>query len=133
LQKCTELGITDFLPVISERTIKKDFNLERAQKIVIEASEQCGRGDIPTLHSPKKLKNAVDEYKNKIDLYFADKGQNEIKKKPKKSVGILIGPEGGWSQAEIQIFKTAKIKGIDLGNLVLRAETAAIVSASKLL
>lgn len=47
LQKCTELGVSNFVPIISERTIRTNFNIDRAKKIIVEASEQCGRSDIP--------------------------------------------------------------------------------------
>lgn len=134
LQKCTELGVWAFAPIISDRTIKKDFNLERAQKIVVEASEQCGRGDIPKISSPAKIKQAIEEYGKPIQLLVADQnGPEATKIQTASSTGVLIGPEGGWSDEEIKLFASLKLQRLKISQLTLRAETAAIVAVSKLL
>ncbi|MBW3568857.1 16S rRNA (uracil(1498)-N(3))-methyltransferase [Candidatus Parcubacteria bacterium] len=136
LQKCTELGVSDFVPVISDRTIKKDFNLERSQKIVIEASEQCGRFDIPQIHSPLKLKATIEKHKDKVQLMVCEPDGLKIencKLKISEPSGVLIGPEGGWSNAELALFKNRELAIVKISELTLRAETAAIVAVSKLL
>lgn len=135
LQKCTELGVSNFAPIITERTIKKDFKLERAQKIVIEAAEQCGRADIPKIASPIKLEKAVSESKDKLRLFIADQtGQTlDSKFQVPRTLGLLIGPEGGWTDKEQALFEENKIPSLKLAEFTLRAETAAIVATSKLL
>lgn len=134
LQKCTELGVSHFVPIIAERSQKTGFNLDRAQKIVIEAAEQCGRSDIPRLRQPLLLQTALNEYGPKVPLLVAE--QNDLTKPTKpnfKEVGILIGPEGGWSDSEKQLFQTQEIGRLQLGDFTLRAETAAVTAAHKLL
>lgn len=132
IQKCTELGVSNFVPIISERTIKKDFNRERAQKIAIEASEQCGRGNIPVIREPLHLQKALEEYKDKLQLFVCQQG-SKGGAEPEDECGIFIGPEGGWSEIEQQMFSAVSAGGMDLGDFTLRAETAAIVATSKLL
>ena len=72
LQKCTELGVSHFVPLITDRTEKTGWDMERAEKIVIEASEQCGRSDIPRLREPISLGSALEELKDEA-LFVCDK------------------------------------------------------------
>lgn len=134
LQKCTELGVSNFVPLITDRTIKKEFNMERATKIVQEASEQCGRSNIPHIREPVHLQKALEEYKEHLMIFIAHKGHSTPGQyKPGQKYGVLIGPEGGWSEAEQEIFARENYAGLDLGDFTLRAETAAIVASAKLL
>lgn len=132
LQKCTELGVAHFIPLITDRTIKKDLNVERAQKILIEASEQCGRSDIPHIRQPIHLEKAIEEYKTKLNLLVCEKGA-DYKMQDIENVGLIVGPEGGWSKEEKQIFSKHKLSYFGISSFTLRAETAAIVASSKLL
>jgi 16S rRNA (uracil1498-N3)-methyltransferase len=128
LEKCTELGVTHFVPVITERTQGKNLNMERAERIMKEASEQCGRGDVPTIG---EIMDLEDVLKENPDVIIFDMDGQELKVTSQKSqVKILIGPEGGWSEKEIKIFKDLKIQTFKLGDTVLRAETAAIVASA---
>jgi 16S rRNA (uracil1498-N3)-methyltransferase len=133
LQKCTELGVSHFVPLIAERSEKTGFNLERAEKIVIEAAEQCGRSDIPSVREPITIATAIDELKDKADLYICEQGEEStttsVSDQPK---GIFIGPEGGWSEAEMQLFKNQNLKHLNLHDFTLRAETAAVAAVTKL-
>ncbi len=133
IQKCTELGVSNFVPILSERTIKKDFNPERAKRIAIEASEQCGRGSVPVVREPLHLEKALEQYKEKLELYVCQQGGNPIPSIEGKSAGLLIGPEGGWSESEQKMFSSSGLTSLGLGDFTLRAETAAIVASSKLL
>lgn len=128
LQKCTEIGVSNFVPVLCERSEKKNFNIERAEKILKEASEQSGRGDIPKILPLVKF---TDLPFDEIPIFTADFGGEETKKInfPNKC-GILIGPEGGFSEEERKFLKEKKVKFISLGETVLRAETAAIVAST---
>lgn len=132
LQKCTELGVTHFIPLLAERSEKTGFNSERAEKIVIEAAEQCGRGDIPRVREPLLLQTAIHEYAKHIPLLVAEQHERNKKSPNYKEVGVMIGPEGGWSDAEKQIFATQEIGKLDLGNFILRAETAAVAASFRL-
>ena len=135
LQKATELGVSEIVPIITERTIKKDLNMVRSERILIEASEQCGRSDVPVITPVKKLKEALSELassKNKgIGAFVCNMdGQNigsVLKKKNSYTdLVFLIGPEGGWSPKELKMFEDAKIKSVKISQNVLRAETAVI-------
>lgn len=133
LQKCTELGVSHFLPLLADRSEKTGFNQERAQKIVIEAAEQCGRSDIPTVREPMHLNNAVEQLQGKAELYICEQDGVDSIEPQTKDIGVLIGPEGGWSDAEKSLFKDMKIKHLNLHDFTLRAETAAVTATGKLL
>ncbi len=132
VQKCTELGVTSFHPIISERSEKKDLNIERLRKIAIEASEQSGRVSLPNIFEPTDLEIAIKNFDGKIFVLDFD-GQKLPTKVNKGRIGILIGPEGGWSDNERNFFKKSKIKSFSLGTQVLRAETASIAVSTLIL
>lgn len=140
VEKATELGITDIYPVLAERSEKKLLNIDRLKKIAIESSEQSGRGNIPIIHEIKTIKESVDIISAKqntatVNITFHTEGQkielNAIKNK--NLLNVLIGPEGGWSANEIEMFHKANISIKTLGNQVFRAETAVIVALSFIL
>lgn len=134
LQKCTELGLNHFVPIMAERSEKTGFDYQRARKIVVEAAEQCGRGNIPSITEPVLLQSAIHEYAAMIPLLAAEQeGSLRQKTFDYKDAGILIGPEGGWSEAEKQIFSTQEVGRLHLGKFTLRAETAAVAASIKLL
>ncbi|MDB5182284.1 MAG: hypothetical protein JWO47_68 [Candidatus Saccharibacteria bacterium] len=133
IQKCTELGISNFVPIIAERSEKLGFNVERAEKIAIEAAEQCGRSDIPHVREPLTLEEAVHEYQDKVTLLVCDEPSETSLGESDKPTGIFIGPEGGWTEAELALFKENSLGSLNLGNLILRAETAAIAATTKLI
>jgi len=131
VQKCTELGVSAFYPILSERSEKKNLNIERLEKIAIEASEQSGRNSIPKIFEPQNLKEAVESFDGKLFvLDFEGKNISEVDVSGK--IGILVGPEGGWGDTEKSWFKEKGIVSLTLGKQVLRAETASI-SASALI
>ena len=72
IQKATELGVTKFIPIIFDRTIVRKLNIERVKKIIIEATEQSNRINVPILEEPQNLKNFISNNSNKIELIFAD-------------------------------------------------------------
>lgn len=134
LQKATELGVSHFVPILAERSEKTGFNSERADKIVIEAAEQCGRSDIPSVREPLLLQTALHEYAPKVPLFVCEQHELTKPKTPNyKDVGVLIGPEGGWSDNEKQLFLSQEVGRLPLGDFTLRAETAAVVASAKLL
>ncbi|QQS65030.1 16S rRNA (uracil(1498)-N(3))-methyltransferase [Candidatus Saccharibacteria bacterium] len=133
LQKCTELGVRHFVPILSSRTEKTGFNLERAAKIVVEAAEQCGRSDVPRVREPIHLETALKEFEGKIDLYFAEQSDHLLSTTSHlpSAVGVFIGPEGGWTEEEKELL-AANCEKLNLGQFTLRAETASIVAVSSL-
>lgn len=144
LQKCTEIGISKFVPVETKRSllkikdIKKD-RLERFQKIIIEASEQCERGFIPQILPAIKLEEALDLIeKDYAIIAWEDEKKNSIKEVLKnlpkeKNISIFIGPEGGFEESEIKLAKKMGVLPISLGSRILRTETAAIALSALLL
>ncbi|MBA3550732.1 16S rRNA (uracil(1498)-N(3))-methyltransferase [Patescibacteria group bacterium] len=151
LEKCTELGVSHFVPMLSDRTEKKDLNIERAHKIIKEASEQSGRGVMPTIHDVRDFKDALThaQEQNMKFLAFHVGGEHFDKEKvlnrkstlekslgipqEKNAYGIFVGPEGGWSDKEVNLFKEHGVLVYSLGKQVLRTETAAIAISSILL
>lgn len=130
IEKCTEIGVTDFYPVVSDRTIKTNINIERASKIIQEASEQAQRLDTPKLHPISKLEDVLNELK---PIVFDVEGENFNKEDANKANTFLIGPEGGFSERELQLFKEKGLQIYKIGETVLKTETAAIVISGLLL
>ena len=133
IQKATELGVTKFLPIIFDRTIVREINGDRLGKIVIEASEQSGRINIPSIEPTQNLDNFLK--KNSMDLIFTD--LNSDNKKVDKSkftdrpVCIIVGPEGDFSEAERQKILSLKgVQSIKISQNILRSETAVISAIS---
>jgi 16S rRNA (uracil1498-N3)-methyltransferase len=132
LQKCTELGVSHFIPLLADRSEKTGFNMERAEKIIIEASEQCGRGDIPTVREPMHVQTALTEFQDKLQLFICEQDSDGAELNLDQA-GVLIGPEGGWSDKEKELFKTQDIPHLNLHDFTLRAETACVAAVTKLL
>tara|TARA_B100000579_G_scaffold434753_1_gene456369 strand:- start:658 stop:1275 length:618 start_codon:yes stop_codon:yes gene_type:complete len=135
IQKSTELGVTKFIPIIFDRTIVRKINKDRLEKVIIEASEQSNRIDIPLIEKAQNLKSFLSKYKSKINLIFTDlnsKNRNlEINQLNNKPICILIGPEGDFSEKERQnILLFEGVKKVKINENILRSETAAITSIS---
>ena len=132
IQKATELGVTKFIPVITERTVVRNINYERLIKIVTEASEQCNRLSIPEIDKIQKLDEFFKNNKD-LNLIFGDLNSDNKKLKinNKKLLCILIGPEGDYTEVEREkILKYCGTQSIKLGNNILRTETAVISALS---
>ncbi len=127
LEKCTELGVTDFYPVLSDRTIKTSINTARSLKIIEEASEQAQRIDTPTLHDIRNLEEVVDVFKPTV---FDVEGGLLSHEQAAHIHGILIGPEGGFSEKELSHFRNQKLDIYKLKGPILKTETAAIAAVS---
>ena len=135
IQKATELGVTKFFPIIFDRTVVRKINKDRLQKIIVEASEQSNRINVPLIEKPKNLKKFLSENKDKIDLIFTDlNSENEkfdTKKLTNKPICLIIGPEGDFSESEREeVLSFDGVKPIKINKNILRAETAAISAIS---
>ena len=133
IQKATELGVTKFLPIIFDRTIVRKINKERLEKIVIEASEQSNRINVPIIEKSQGLNNFLKT--NLIDLIFTDINSNNYKidksKLTHRPVCIIIGPEGDFSETEReQILDFKGVQPIKINENILRSETAVISAIS---
>ena len=133
IQKATELGVTKFLPIIFDRTVVRKINKERLEKIVIEASEQSNRINVPSIESPQTLDIFLK--KNSMDLIFTDLNSDNIKvdksKLTDKPVCIIIGPEGDFSEGERdKILSFKGVQSVKINENILRSETAVISAIS---
>ena len=135
LQKATELGVSRITPIISERTEVKELNYERAQKIVIEATEQSNQLNPPEISKVIKLKEFLEKLDNGSKFLFADvNSQNNLQKKNVEGdtqKTILIGPEGDFSPSEREsILAKANTTSFSISKNVLRSDTAVISAIS---
>lgn len=130
LQKATELGVRNFVPIQTSHITKTGFDIKIARKVITEATEQCGRSDVPLIREPVNLQEAISEYSD-LPLFICKQGkENNTNISKLDKVGILIGPEGGWSESEKELFKNNNLGLIDIADFTLRAEVAAIVATS---
>ena len=148
IQKATELGVKKIVPVVTERVIVKldDKNeakkLERWKKIAKEAAGQSGRQVVPTIENARNLKNSIENL-SKYDIvvvpYECEK-EHSLRQVLQnldfdvKSVAVVIGPEGGFSPADIALLQTlSNVKLVSLGPRILRTETAGMVTLAMVL
>ena len=133
IQKATELGVTKFLPIIFDRTIVRSINVERLKKIVIEASEQSNRINIPSIEQTQNLESFLNS--NLVDLIFTDLNSTNKKidkyKLTNKPTCIIVGPEGDFSELEREKILTFKgVQAVKINENILRSETAVISAIS---
>ncbi|MBW8310023.1 MAG: 16S rRNA (uracil(1498)-N(3))-methyltransferase [Candidatus Paracaedibacteraceae bacterium] len=157
IEKCTEMGVTIFQPVLMDRGNIHKINREKLQRIAIESSQQCERLSIPEVRELRPLREVLDEWPEGTILYICaerwqdistqqqrrDKSDDKAAQWPAElsvrggSVSIkasLIGPEGGLSPKEIELFTHYPfVQFVSLGKNILRAETAALVATTKMI
>lgn len=132
VEKATELGVTQIVPVITEYTSVKHVNTERLRLISTEACEQCRRLDVPEILEPVALKELLSMQNDAKPLliHLDETGQGkkaDFVFNGLTAAAFLVGPEGGFSQSERDLIaKTPHTMGMDLGERILRAETAAV-------
>ena len=138
MEKATELGIRGVYPVITDNcAVKKDVaesKVEKWQKVMYEASKQCERAKVPVCYGISDIKNVIEADFDRI-IVFGERsteqslkqylGKNPIKKGEK--ILVVIGPEGGFSQREFDLFREKNLPIISLGDLILKADTAVTV------
>lgn len=132
LQKCTELGASSFLPLLTERVEvrlggdKLVKRLEHWQGVVISACEQSGRARIPRVHSPLHLTDWLTSERSGLSLVLTPGADTPLALTSlPASVQIAIGPEGGFSPTELDLMVSRDVRAVSLGPRVLRTETAA--------
>lgn len=147
IQKSVELGVCEIVPVATDRCVsrldggkKQNEKLKRWNKVAIEAAKQCGRGVLPRVAEPRDFSDAIEEMK-KCDLAlmpYEMLGHNGVaslktvlKASEFETVSVIIGPEGGFSDAEAELAEAKGITMVGLGKRILRTETvsSAILSA----
>ncbi len=135
---CTELGVSNFLPVISDRTILKPSQnkVQRWRKIATEAAEQSERQVVPTILEPVKFSLALNQIKSNPDKYICVARRNiptlwnSLPNRTQPEIVIATGCEGGWTEAEVEQAIALGFQPVSLGNRILRAITAPIVVSS---
>ena len=135
MEKATELGVRGVYPVFTENCALKVNKQEKWQKVMNEASKQCERAKIPTCYEPITFEELLAKPFDKVIVLAERSTEKSLKqylseKPTKKGEKILaiIGPEGGFSQKEFDYFKSKNLPLISLGDLILKAETAVIVT-----
>lgn len=138
IQKATELGVTKIVPVNTKRIvakIDKENKMDRLRRIAFEAAKQCGRAYIPKVESPvsfdkalemaTKLDGAVIPYECEKDGKISNHVSSGM-----TTLGIIIGPEGGFEESEIEKAINMGVKPVTLGKRILRTETAGLIAAA---
>jgi len=133
IQKCTEIGVKSFVPIISEKSVAKNFNIKRTEKIIKESCEQSNQLFLPAIHEVEKLEKKIKSFDKNSIIFFADinssnkKIDEVIKNNKNREFYLLVGPEGDFSLKERDLLKSiSNCIPISLGQNILRSETAAV-------
>jgi 16S rRNA (uracil1498-N3)-methyltransferase len=137
VEKATECGVNEFIPLVLDKCIKRDINPDRLVNITMSAVKQCGRSVIPDIARPIDLNELLNTYSNSSILVFHESGKDGIDILPQliknqSKILLLIGPEGDFSKEELSLLKDRKTNFISLGNRRLRSETAVIAALSQI-
>lgn len=141
VQKCTELGVSTFIPVLADRCQagnvigQKKKKHQRWQRIIESSCGQCRRNHLMNLYEPKHFNELVVETEPPVKLLFWEEEKDfHLSDLPEMTGGrdvmILLGPEGGFSKEEVQVAQSHGYQSISLGSRILRAETATIASVA---
>lgn len=146
LQKCTEIGVANFTPLVTTRslvqhTTEVEGKYMRWQKIIQEAAEQSHRGKIPRLNHPltfsEFVKQPLEQRTTGLFFWEEEEGNNALKTLLKSventEVNLVIGPEGGFTHEEADFITKAGYNSVSLGKRILRVETAAMIAAGLVL
>ena len=135
MEKATELGVRGVYPVFTDNCALRVNKQDKWQKVMFEASKQCERAKIPTCFAPTTFEEILQKDFDKI-IVLAERSTekslkqylNEHPTKKGERILAIIGPEGGFSQKEFDYFRSKNLPLISLGDLILKAETAVIVT-----
>lgn len=135
LQKTTELGVNQIVPIITERSLQipSKNKIERWQRIILSATKQCGRTWLPELHESQTLRDcskSIHTYECALILWEKESGQHlqsGLRTKTEvKSIALIVGPEGGFTDNEVKDTIEMGCTPVNIGSKILRTETAAI-------
>ncbi len=133
LEKATELGVTEFIPLLCERTEKQHFRFDRMKQILISAMMQSKQAWLPVLHEPTAFSKVINSsaYQTKLIAHCEDEPKQLIKDfLGSDRMQILIGPEGDFNQGEISLALQNNYTPVTLGDTRLRTETAGVAAAA---
>lgn len=151
LQKCTELGAVGFVPLITARTVLSavgdidDRRAQRWRRIAIEAAEQAGRGRLPVIHPAVVFQSACEEAAGLSLIPWEEEHGTGLRQVLRErfapeagrgrpfAVNLFVGPEGGFTAAEVDLARRHGITPVTMGPRILRAETAAAVATAAVL
>ena len=134
IEKCTELGVRSVTPLVLDNSVKQNINLQRLKKISLSAIKQCGRGLLPDVHDAQTLHEWSENSSREIKFILHDSSESTplmaqlVASTPHSKVRLAVGPEGGFSPAELEALSAAGFIQTSLGRRRLRAETAAIMA-----
>ena len=135
MEKATELGVRGVYPVFTDNCALRVNKQEKWQKVMFEASKQCERAKIPTCFAPTTFDELLQKDFDKIIVLAERSTEKSLKQylsenptKKGERILAIIGPEGGFSQKEFDYFRNKNLPLISLGDLILKAETAVIVT-----
>lgn len=140
LQKCTELGVSRFVPIITHRTERRSRDVsanrrKRWRRIIREAAEQSRRSRLPALEDPQTLEEALKSAPRPVLMAWEGETVHSLRSSLESrsheedgpgTVSIIIGPEGGFDHAEVELARKYNVATIGLGSRILRSETAAV-------
>lgn len=140
IEKCTELGVAQIVPLIARRTdshlaVASAKRVERWQRIALQASEQSRRPTPPVIAAPTRLSEALNLQASLRIVLAESEDQTLLRdilkpQTPSDGIVLAVGPEGGWTADELQLFQQSRWTSASLGNTILRAETAAIAATA---
>jgi 16S rRNA (uracil1498-N3)-methyltransferase len=132
VRMATELGVARITPLMTERVVAKGDKSARWQRIASAAAAQSGRADLPQIDPPSTLEDALASVGEAFNAYICAPGsQGQVT--VGDSAAVFIGPEGGWTDAELTQAHAAGVEAMGLGQTVLRADTAAVAALTRLL
>ena len=134
IEKCTELGIYEFFPFFAERNVKTSLSahqFERLEKVAIAAIKQCDSVHLPKIHKPLAFGELLEKLSQNYYPVLAWEEENlqglhEVLEHAEKDICLIVGPEGGFENQEVDFAKEHSAQVVSLGNHILRSETAAI-------
>jgi 16S rRNA (uracil1498-N3)-methyltransferase len=135
VRQATELGITEIIPVLADRSEKKNLNFERLEAIAIEASEQSGRGSVPVVHPIISFTEALSHKREGFHVFGSLHGKpaSQALTQSAPVQGMWIGPEGGWSEKEEEMALASNLTPVQLTETTLKADTACVTLLSLVL
>lgn len=145
IEKATELGVKAFFPIMTDKCalnkISVGKKIKKWENIMVEASKQCERAQIPKCFGLTDLRTLLETLRfNKILVFCECNANFKLKDflasnpiKNQDRVLVIIGPEGGFSDAEFKLFAEKKLTTLTLGELILKAETAVVVALGNII